>query len=357
MAINKKLLHFNEYQNFNSKKLSANGDNTQYTIGVGGQIYNGEDLDIKYQSIVFIKDTKQIWTHGQLYNQQDVDLSDYYTKSEVDLLLPQDIDSIRENANKVNFKQDIIQDLEAIREGAASGMSAEHQLVNLATVAKSGNYSDLNGLPVEITESTISNWGFTKNTGTYTKPRGGIPIGDLKDTIQKSLEKADNAIQEIKTINGQSLIGAGDLSLQPSIKVVPCYGDTINIDILTEISPNITWGEDITGKIILNSVYTLVLSNNTVSSPFSWGGKEENIPVSLYNKSSGGWFWGILHVKSAIDTNTLNLIPHICGVDVSTIRAPFSAGTETFRSLTQQSVEDFFGGTPKLYGMITVQYH
>ena len=103
--------------------------------------------------------------------------------------------------------------MEAIREGAASGMSAEHQLANLATVAKSGNYSDLNGLPVEITESTISNWGFTKNTGTYTKPSGGIPIGDLKDTIQKSLGKADNAIQEIKTINGQSLIGSGDLSL------------------------------------------------------------------------------------------------------------------------------------------------
>lgn len=355
MAINKKLLHFNEYQNFNSKKLSANSDNTQYTIGIEGQIYNGEDLDIKYQSIVFIKDTKQIWTHGQLYNQQDIDLSDYYTKSEVDSLLPQDIDFIRENANKVNTKQDIIQDLEAIREGAASGMSAEHQLINLAAVAKSGNYSDLNGLPAEITESTISNWGFTKNTGTYIKPNAGIPISHLKDTVQKSLYKADTAIQEIKTINGQSLIGAGDLSLQPSIKVVPCYGDTINIGILTEINPTITWGEDIAGKTILNSVYTLVLSNKTVSSPFSWGGKEEQIPVQLYNKSSGSWFWGILHVKSAVDTNTSNLIPHIYGIDVSTVRAPFSAEMSTFQSLTIESVYDFFGGTPKLHGMITIQ--
>ena len=355
MAINKKLLHFNEYQNFNSKKLSANSDNTQYTLGISDQIYNGEDLDIKYQSIVFIKDTKQIWTHGQLYNQQDIDLSDYYTKSEVDSLLPQDIDSIRENANKINTKQDIIQDLEAIREGATSGMNAEQQLINLAIVAKSGNYSDLNGLPAEITESTISNWGFTKNTGTYIKPNAGIPRSHLEDTVQKSLYKADTAIQEIKTINGQSLIGAGNLSLQPSIKVIPCYGDTINLGISTEINPTITWGEDITGKIILNSVYTLVLSNKTVSFPFSWGGKEEQIPVQLYNKSSGSWFWGILHVKSAIDINTFNLVPHIYGIDVSSIRAPFPAEVGTFQSLTTESVYNFFGGTPKLHGMITVQ--
>lgn len=63
MAINKKLIHFNTFENFNSKKLSANVENTQYTIGINGEIQSGSP-DILYQSIVYIKDTKQQWTHG-----------------------------------------------------------------------------------------------------------------------------------------------------------------------------------------------------------------------------------------------------------------------------------------------------
>lgn len=67
MAIKKKLIHFKNYSDFNSKKLSANEANTQYTQGVGGAIQNGSP-DILYQSICWIKDTKQQWTHGQLYD-------------------------------------------------------------------------------------------------------------------------------------------------------------------------------------------------------------------------------------------------------------------------------------------------
>lgn len=70
MAINKKLIHFNTFENFNSKKLSANIENTKYTLGIDGEIQNGSP-DILYQSIVYIKDTKQQWTHGQLYTSDD----------------------------------------------------------------------------------------------------------------------------------------------------------------------------------------------------------------------------------------------------------------------------------------------
>lgn len=67
MAINKKLIHFNKFTTFNSKKLSANSDNTQYTLGVNGTVTTGSP-EINYHSIVYIKDRKQIWTHGQLYD-------------------------------------------------------------------------------------------------------------------------------------------------------------------------------------------------------------------------------------------------------------------------------------------------
>lgn len=70
--------------------------------------------------------------------------------------------------------------------------------VTLATVATSGNYNDLSNkptIPSAVTESTVSGWGFTKNTGTYSKPSGGIPKTDLASSVQTSLGKADTALQ------------------------------------------------------------------------------------------------------------------------------------------------------------------
>ena len=51
---------------FNTLKLSANINNTTYTIGPGGTVYTGTP-DISYESIVFVSETKCIWTHGDLY--------------------------------------------------------------------------------------------------------------------------------------------------------------------------------------------------------------------------------------------------------------------------------------------------
>lgn len=70
MAIQKRFIHFKKFSDFNSKKLSANEANTQYTVGVSGAIQDG-DPDILYQSYVWIKDTQQQWTHGRLYNGND----------------------------------------------------------------------------------------------------------------------------------------------------------------------------------------------------------------------------------------------------------------------------------------------
>ena len=50
-------------------------------------------------------------------------------------------------------------------------------------------------IPSEVTESTVSEWGFTKNSGTYSKPSTGIPKTDLASEVQTSLGKADSALQ------------------------------------------------------------------------------------------------------------------------------------------------------------------
>ena len=66
MPINKKLIHFNTKQNF----LSNNG------IGTATSPTNGNYGNIPETSIVFIKDTQEIWTHGQFYSQRDIPVWD-----------------------------------------------------------------------------------------------------------------------------------------------------------------------------------------------------------------------------------------------------------------------------------------
>ena len=80
----------------------------------------------------------------------------------------------------------------------------------------SGSYNDLTdkpAIPEAVTEQTVSGWGFTKNTGTYSKPAGGIPKTDLASAVQTSLGKADSALQAVpstyRTASAQDSIDSG----------------------------------------------------------------------------------------------------------------------------------------------------
>ena len=42
-------------------------------------------------------------------------------------------------------------------------------------------------IPASVTEQTVASWGFTKNTGTYSKPSTGIPASDLEEGVIPSL--------------------------------------------------------------------------------------------------------------------------------------------------------------------------
>ena len=97
-----------------------------------------------------------------------------------------------------NTKQDIINDLVTIRNGAALGATAVQPETGKGLF--SGSYNDLTdkpAIPAAVTEGTVSGWGFTKNTGTYSKPTDGIPKSDLAEAVQTSLGKADSALQSV----------------------------------------------------------------------------------------------------------------------------------------------------------------
>ena len=119
----------------------------------------------------------------------------------------------------------------------------------------SGSYNDLTDkptIPDAVTEGTVSGWGFTKNTGTYSKPTGGIPKADLASAVQTSLGKADSALQTVpstyRTASAQDTIDsskvdkvtgkglstndytAADKAKVDAIPASPKYTDTVYDD-------------------------------------------------------------------------------------------------------------------------------
>lgn len=118
----------------------------------------------------------------------DIDTSKFATTAqlqELDNILSDEIDGLKDS------KQNTISDLETIRSGAALGATAlqEHQ--------------DISHLATK-----------TEVEAKYTKPSSGIPKSDLVSEVQESLGKADTAIQNVKTINGESILGEGNLTIQ-----------------------------------------------------------------------------------------------------------------------------------------------
>lgn len=78
-------------------------------------------------------------------------------------------------------------------------------------------HQDISGKQDKSTlEEDVAAKGFTKNTGTYSKPADGIPKTDLSDAVQASLGKADTALQSapVTSVNGKTgevSLGAADV--------------------------------------------------------------------------------------------------------------------------------------------------
>ena len=73
------------------------------------------------------------------------------------------------------------------------------------------SHQDISGKQDKSTlEADVAAKGFTKNTGTYSKPAGGIPKSDLAAAVQASLGKADTALQEHQSLAAYRTAAAQD---------------------------------------------------------------------------------------------------------------------------------------------------
>lgn len=73
-------------------------------------------------------------------------------------------------------------------------------------------HQDISGKQDKSTlEADVAAKGFTKNTGTYSKPSGGIPKSDLTSAVQASLNKADSSLQEHQSLASYRTAAAQDV--------------------------------------------------------------------------------------------------------------------------------------------------
>ena len=82
-------------------------------------------------------------------------------------------------------------------------------------------------IPAAVTEQDVAGWGFTKNTGTYSKPSGGIPAFDLAPGVIPDVSgKANAADVYTKTEVDQKLVGAMDYKgTKATVSELPTSGN------------------------------------------------------------------------------------------------------------------------------------
>ena len=114
----------------------------------------------------------------------------------------------------------------------------------LTLPSKTGTLAVTSDIPSAVTESTVSGWGFTKNSGTLT----GVKVNGSNVTVTDGIADVGTVItshQDIKTINNQTITGTGNVTLN----TLPSVSSSDNGKILQ----------------VVNGVWTLVTSASLYS--------------------------------------------------------------------------------------------
>lgn len=165
-------------------------------------------------------------------------------------------------------KEDTISDLSTIRSGAAAGATAV-QPGDLATVATSGQYSDLTGTPSLATVATSGL--YSDLTGTPTIPAAPGTLDTTATTAQAT--NASEALSGSVTLHKVSKTGSySDLIGTPSLATVATsgsYDDLIDKPTIPAAQVNADWNAASGVEQILNkpTIPSVTLNGSATSSP------------------------------------------------------------------------------------------
>lgn len=159
--------------------------------------------------------------------------------------------------------------------------------VNIATI---NGQSLTNGGDVTIeagsiiSESDIAAMGFTKNTGTYSKPTNGIPASDLESDVQNKLNKVDSlnagmedtdeTVEDVVALSGATPVvdhGTSDTTFTLTSGVIHRWGIVSSL--------TLTVPEDAAGIANNYKVVFVTDADFTLSLPFNLRWEGGQIPV------------------------------------------------------------------------------
>lgn len=151
-----------------------------------------------------------------------------------------------------------------------------------------GALPDDTPIPAAVTEQTVSGWGFTKNTGTYSKPSGGIPASDLAAGVIPDISgKANTADVYTKTEIDQKLVGAMDYKgTKATVSALPTSGnETGDVWHITADGSEWAWNgsawEEL-GSAVDLSGYRTASAQDTIDAA------QDTAIAAKYTKPSGG---------------------------------------------------------------------
>lgn len=295
-----------------------------------------------------------------LSNYDDTELSEALStlRGDFDKLVSGDTTTAIKTFNEVIAFLDGIQDsqdLSSIIASIEQQVAEKMDKVTLAKVATSGSYNDLSNkptIPTAVTESTVSGWGFTKNTGTYSKPSTGIPKTDLATAVQTSLGKADTALQSYTeqykgTITGVSANGTS----------VATSG-VANIPAASTSAYGVTKLSSATNSSSTSLAATASAVKAAYDLANSYKGTVTGVKVNGSTKSPSSGTVDIGNVVTSIKINGSTKTPSNGVVDLGTIEGGnsssggSSSGTSDINSVLLDATQSSFTLQPNTYGVL-----
>ena len=205
-------------------------------------------------------------------------------------------------------------------------------------------------IPSEVTESTISGWGFTKNSGTYSKPSTGIPKTDLASEVQTSLGRADSALQSYTETD--PVFSASAAAGIKSTDITNWNGKTDNKGTVTSVAVkmnNTTKGTvTSSGTIDLGTVITehqdISGKQDKLTTQTAYSAKGSATKVPQITTNTLGQVTGITEVTIAQPTvNNATLTIQKNGTNVATFGA--NASSNVTANITVPTVTDTYSAS------------
>ena len=283
MAINKKLIHFKNFSDFNSKKLSANENNTQYTLGINGSVTNGSP-DILYQSICYIKDTKQQWTHGQLYDGTNLNESGFLAGEETS----DQLDDVETNTYVKYVPQTLTAEQKAqtrINIGAVSGDN--FKTINGESILGSGNITISGGGSSSGGSGAYSEVNHGTSDTTFTLTPNTFHVWDEVTSLTLDLGSETSGVANEFLFQFTSGANATSLTLPDDIKWANDAPPTIAKNMIYQVSIlkglGSVMGWDNSNLISFSVLWGL---SNTLNFECEKGMSWEGFVASSYNTDS-----------------------------------------------------------------------